>query len=405
MTRADERARGPRHHVTDQLRIIHIFRAPVGGLFRHVGDLVRAQVARGHEVGIICDAATGGEAAERELSHLASHCALGIKRFAMSRHLGPRDLTAFVTIQQYLAPLKPDILHGHGAKGGAYARLACNQLRRWQKQMRAFYTPHGGSLHYSALSLKGRLYLALERRLAAYTDGLIFESDYSRAAYEAKIGRPRCPTRVIHNGLKSAEFYNYRLHDTAVEFVFVGELRRLKGVDVLLRATALLAPDLRPRVMIVGGGPDKLRFRREAKRLGLAKQVTFTGPRPARQAFAQGQCLVLPSRAESLPYIVLEAAAARVPMILTNVGGIPEIIGDTGLPLVPPDNVPALRDQMLDFLRVPEPFLERAGRLQARVAELFSLDTMVDEILDFYRLGTSDNNTRKVRGKRQKAAA
>ena len=368
------------------LRIIHIFRAPLGGLFRHVCDLVRAQVERGHEVGIICDAATGGSDVERKLGHLESHCALGVKRFAMSRHLGPRDLTAYVTIQQYLSHLKPDILHGHGAKGGAYARLACNQLKRWQNQMQAFYTPHGGSLHYSTLSLKGRLYLALERQMASYTDGLIFESEYSRSTYEKKVGHPHCPVKVIHNGLQPSEFYDYRLHDTAVEFVFVGGLRRLKGVDVLLKALAKLPPDMHPRVMIVGGGPDMSRFKRDAKRMGLAPQVTFTGPRPARQAFAQGQCLVMPSRAESLPYIVLEAAAARMPMIVTNVGGIPEIIGETGVPMVPPDNVPALRDQMLDFLRVPQPFLDRAARLQEHVAQNFALENMVDDILDFYRL-------------------
>ena len=63
---------------------------------------------------------------------------------------------------------------------------------------------------------------------------------------------------------------------------------------------------------------------------------------PARDAFALGRLLVAPSRAESLPYIVLEAAAAAVPMITTNVGGIPEIFGPQAAGLVAPGDAAAL---------------------------------------------------------------
>ena len=62
-------------------------------------------------------------------------------------------------------------------------------------------------------------------------------------------------------------------------------------------------------------------------RLGVAAHVSFPGPMPIRQAFRLGRILVVPSRAESMPYVVLEAAGARVPMVATNVGGIPEIFG------------------------------------------------------------------------------
>jgi hypothetical protein len=64
-------------------------RAPVGGLFRHVLDLARGQVARGHRVGLVADASTGGEHAEASLARLAPDLALGLTRVAMSRQLGP----------------------------------------------------------------------------------------------------------------------------------------------------------------------------------------------------------------------------------------------------------------------------------------------------------------------------
>ena len=81
------------------------------------------------------------------------------------------------------------------------------------------------------------------------------------------------------------------------------------------------------RADIVGDGPDRQRFETQAADLGLGGAVSFTGAMPARTAFARGRLLVVPSRAESLPYVVLEAAAAGMPMIATRVGGIPEIFG------------------------------------------------------------------------------
>ena len=65
-------------------------------------------------------------------------------------------------------------------------------------------------------------------------------------------------------------------------------------------------------------------------RLGLGDSVRFLGHTPARQAFAHGRLLVVPSRADSLPYVVIEAGGAGIPIIASGVGGIPEILGPDG---------------------------------------------------------------------------
>ena len=93
-----------------------------------------------------------------------------------------------------------------------------------------------------------------------------------------------------------------------------------------------------PRTVLVGSGPDKASLAELAQRLGIAPFVSFSGQLPVREAFKLGRVMVVPSRAESLPYVVLEAAAARVPMIATNVGGIPEIYGPYRDRLGPPDD-------------------------------------------------------------------
>src|ERR1051326_9038722 len=218
---------------TRPLAILHVFRAPVGGLFRHVVDLVRGQAAAGHRVGIVADATTGGARAEAALADLAPVLALGVTRVPMSRHLGLRDVTAVRRVAQDIALSGAPGITGHGAQGGPYARLV------GPRALRA-YPPHGGSLHFDPRSPIGFVYLNLERALLSRTDLILFESAYAREVYQARIGTPAAPVHVIHNGVAAAEFAPVAPAADASDILFVGELRRLKGVDVLIEALRLL---------------------------------------------------------------------------------------------------------------------------------------------------------------------
>ena len=113
--------------VTASLRILHCLRAPIGGLFRHVHDLVKGQAELGLQVGVICDSETGGENAARALARLTDFCTLGVARCPMPRQIRPGDFQAYRRVRRLAASLDVDVLHGHGAKGGAYARLAADR--------------------------------------------------------------------------------------------------------------------------------------------------------------------------------------------------------------------------------------------------------------------------------------
>jgi glycosyltransferase involved in cell wall biosynthesis len=356
-----------------------VLRAPVGGLFRHVCDLARGQTARGHRVGVIVDASTGGAQAEAALAELSPLLALGMSRVPMSRQIGPRDLSAVAHVARRAAETGADVLHGHGAKGGAYARLARNA-----RAIRA-YTPHGGSLHYRWGSPTGLLYLTLERLLISRTDLFLFESAYGLDVFRAKLGNPGALARVVHNGVTAAEFAPIATDPQAADLVFVGELRVLKGVDVLIAAIALMAQaGAALSATIVGDGPDRADFEAQVRAQGLAERVRFVGAKPARSAFAAGRLLVIPSRAESLPYIVLEAAAAGVPFIATKVGGIPEIFGPDACDLVPPGDPAALARAIGGALQDLAGKRAVGARLQARVRETFSTQAMTDAVLSAY---------------------
>lgn len=362
------------------LNIIHVLRAPVGGVFRHVVDLVQGQVARGHNVGIIVDSLTGNDRATEVIGAMAPSLKLGVSSIPMPRSLSPRDLSAALHVGRRLREADVDVVHGHGAKGGAYARLALAHRRI----VRA-YTPHGGSLLLDHTTLSGKAYLLLEKLLMSRGDAYLFESAYSADIFRAKVGTPKGLVQVIHNGIGKDEFAPVAPAPDVTDIVFVGEYRAVKGIDALIDAVGSLHREGRPlTATLVGGGPEAAVLKERVVRLGLAEAIRFVPAMPMRQALTLGKLVVLPSRAESLPYVVLETAAAERPMITTRVGGIPEIYGSLADALIPAGDVPALAGAIRRAVDEPDTTKTLSQRLRTRVAACFSLDVMVDGVLSCY---------------------
>ena len=305
------------------MRILHVLRSPVGGLFRHVRDLARGQSQLGHVVGLVCDSATGGSGATALLESSKAHCAGGIATLPIARLPSPADLKIIADCTALARDRKFDIIHGHGAKGGLIARLVGRRLR-----LPSVYTPHGGSLHYSWTSPAGMAFLTAEKILARLGSGFVFVCEFEKRAFEAKIGLAGKPATVVHNGLWAEEFQPVVPMASATDLLFVGEVRYLKGIDLLLQAMVELRKVRSLSLTVVGDGPELKQYKDLAKSLGLADAVKFAGRLPIREALARGRMMVVPSRNESFPYVVLETVAAGVPILATRVGGIPEILPD-----------------------------------------------------------------------------
>jgi glycosyltransferase involved in cell wall biosynthesis len=366
------------------MRILHVFRAPIGGLFRHVFDLAKEQAAHGHDVGLFCDATFAGERNERLLNELATHLTLGIERVPMRRNPHWSDLAALMRLKAAAKRADVDIIHGHGSKGGVYARLGAVLGARGP--IRA-YTPHGGSLNYQPGSPIHRAYMAIERVLERGTDLFLFESRFIADRFATYVCETQALTRIVLNGLHPDELEPVEAAPDAADFLYIGEFRSAKGVDNLLEALADLSTTAkrRPTLVLVGQGPDAVALAQQAKVLGLEGQVIFHKPMAAREAFRLARIMVVPSRFESMPYVVIEAAGARMPLISTNVGGIPEIFGSESHRLLPPDDVPALAFTMAEAMAASEEALRTpAVRLQAHIDENFSVAKMANLVLDAY---------------------
>ncbi|MBV5270626.1 MAG: glycosyltransferase, partial [Afipia sp.] len=220
------------------LRILHAVRAPVGGIFRHILDLATGQAERGHEVGILADSLTGGERADTALREIGPKLKLGVYRLAIHREPHPIDVVASLHFLRLARSLNLDVLHGHGAKAGAFVRLKGKS----QKTIRV-YTPHGGSLHYPPNTLKGALYARLERALMNRTELFLFESAFARDTYEHVVGKPAGLVRCVFNGVTASEFDPVPVAEDATDLVYVGEFREIKGADLLIQAVARLRAD------------------------------------------------------------------------------------------------------------------------------------------------------------------
>ena len=368
--------------MSQPLRILQVLRAPVGGLFRHVYDLTRELAARGHQMGIVVDSLHTDALTKERLAELAPVSPLGIHSMRIPRVFGSSDLVTPLRIRALADRLGVEVLHGHGAKGGFLARLGRLGSRRV-----ALYTPHGGVLNYPPGSVAGRAFRQIERALVGASDAMIFESAFAQRAFAEQILVPTCPAPVIHNGLAAAEFEPINILADAADFVFIGEFRPVKGITYLLDALVdVRAAGGRPATLaLAGGGADLEAIEAQVARLGLTERVRFLGVIPAREALRHGRCEVVPSLAESLPYVVLEAAAANVPVIATAVGGISEIFGPTAGQLAPPADSGALRHAMQAVLDDPAAASADAAARLAHVRSGFSVVLMTDRIESLYR--------------------
>jgi glycosyltransferase involved in cell wall biosynthesis len=368
------------------LRILHAVRAPVGGIFRHILDLANGQADRGYHVGIIADSLTGGERAEAALAEIAPRLKLGVHRLAIHREPRPTDVLVWAHFMWLIRRLKPDVLHGHGAKAGAFIRMKARS-----KDTIRVYTPHGGSLHYPSNTLKGALYSRLERALMNNTDLFLFESAFARDTYQRMIGTPSGLVRCVFNGVTTDEFDPIVKAADATDIVYVGEFRHIKGADLLIDAVARLHVDGKPVTLTLAGDGEEIdTLKAQIEKLGLTAAVRFIGHVKARYGFSKGGLLVVPSRGDSMPYVVIEAAAAEIPMVAANVGGIPEIFDIHTGALFAPNVVGAMADAIKTALNDPDGALARAKSLRERIFLHFSQKAMVEGVLAGYRDAFAD---------------
>jgi glycosyltransferase involved in cell wall biosynthesis len=292
-----------------------------------------------------------------------------------------RDVLGLLELLALVRHEQPHIVHVNSAKAGALGRIAA-----WLGRVPIrIYTVHGWAFraHGGAAST---VYRWAERFLRPLTTVTVCVAESERRAGLAARTCDERTTVVIRNGVDPGGFEAGEHHSGRPRLVTVGRLQAPKDAVTLIRALAALRGHSAEAVL-VGDGPDRPTVEEEVRRFGLESTVELLGERDdVPELLRRADVFVLSSNSEGLPLSILEAMAARLPVVASNVGGVPEVVvdGDTGL-LVPPGDPQSLAAAIERLLEDPVLCrrLGEAGRI--RVAEHFDLAAVHQAHLDLYR--------------------
>jgi glycosyltransferase involved in cell wall biosynthesis len=307
----------------------------------------------------------------------------GVRVLELGRR-GTLDLRAWLPLVRLLRRERIDVLHAHkfGSNlwGSLVGRLAC--------------VPVVVAHEHSWANEAGTLRRLLDRFvIAPLADAIVA---VSRADRELMVRVERIPperVRVIPNGIPVPQptgadvRAELGLGPDALVAVSVARLVPVKALDVLVEAAALLAPDLpRLRVVLVGDGPEEARLRALVAERGLEQVVLLTGPRgDVPDVLAAADVAVICSDTEGMPLAVIEYLAAGLPVVATNVGGLPELVEDgvDGL-LVPARDSRALAEALGRVLRDEELRRRLGARARDRQRDEFDLAASVRRYEELY---------------------
>jgi len=370
-----------------------------GGAQRYVYDLATSLPKDKFEVLVACGI-NDGDALPRKLTEQ------NIKTISLEnseREINlKKDFKTFKDLIKIFREERPNVVHFNSSKIGLLGALVVlyfkilNLFQISDFKFRALFTSHGWAFNEQKRSTFSKIIFYLGHYLTVLIcDKTIAVSDKTRRDIsflpfiENKIS-------VIHNGINYFEVLprdEARLilaskENEKIILFSLSELHNNKGVDIALKALSLLPKEVRDKIIytVAGDGEERENLQKFISELGINESVRFLGFVPdAKKLLSGADIFLFPSRTENLPYALLEAGVAELPIIATSVGGIPEVIRDmqNGI-LIHPRNPKEIAEAILYILDHPEKQKEFGGEIKKTVSNFFSLDKMISETLKIY---------------------
>lgn len=361
------------------LHVTHVFvPGPAGGLERVVEMLAAGQVQRGHGVSAIAvrpASAPESPVVARMVRHGVDVVAMPVSGRAYSA-----ERRAFAEL---LGDRPPGVVHTHGYRADVvYAPVAA------RLGFPVVTTLHG----FTGGDIKNRLYEFLQRRSCRRFDRVVAVSTpIARLMRRAGVADDRL--RVIQNAYRELAVPEPRatarqrleLDESALVLGWVGRMSREKGADVFLESLAELR-DLNVQAAFVGDGPELPALRARAMELGVDRHVRWCGSvQGMGELFAAFDAFVLSSRTEGTPIVLFEAMAARIPVVATSVGGVPDVVTAADALLVPPESPSLLAAAIRRVAENGPESRARAAHAHETLRQRFSLEPWLDRYDEVYR--------------------
>lgn len=361
----------------EKLKVLHVVGDPVGGIRKHIHDIFGGLQ---NELDLYyVTSQFGDKVFYNELpalmKFLSGYLALDIvKRPAIT------DIFNIFKIIKFIKKNKIDIIHGHGAKGGMYARIA-GKL----SGCKVVYTPHGGVVHDMFRPFESFIYRSVEKILCKFTDLIIFESKYTQKAFDKRICCKKVQQVTNYNGIapSSLKVKEFRFENT-LKFGVFGMLREEKGPHLAYQVIKeLLDEQFNVELHFFGEGEMKSGLVENIHQDNLSKSIIIHGEVDDVNDKMLGMDFILiPSLFESFGYVAVEAMFLGKPVISSNVGGLVDVIGaDEGF-IFEAGEIISMKTTILSAMNSSESDIrQRVSKAYIHVMNCFTLQRMC-EFLD-----------------------
>ncbi len=313
-----------------------------------------------------------------------------------------KEIKAGYSLFNIIRAEKPDIIHLNSTKIGILGVAAAGlyRLLQFTRAPYIIFTVHGWGFNENRPWFIRALIFLASWCASFFHDKIILINRADARQAERFIRSKKCA--LIFNGMAPPAFFSrtearaflasyvrQEISNDTVLFGTIAELTKNKGLMYLIEAIRELrekTKNLKFKALIIGEGEDQMLLRRLIARYGLSEHIFLAGALPDGARFLNAMdCFVFPSVKEGLPYAILEAMAAGIPIIATAVGGIPDLInhGKTGF-LVPPRDPHRLADAILGLIKDRETELQFGKNAQARYRAHFTLDKMLASTIHLY---------------------
>lgn len=380
------------HHPARALIVMRVIaRMNMGGPAHHVSILSSGLPAVRYRTLLVSGRLGSGE---QELPTQAEPLRLG--------HLAPEpspwsDAVTLWQLVRLMRRHRPDIVHTHTAKAGLLGRLAARIALGTRPIV--VHTYHGHVLEGYFGRLATLLYRTLERAMGLLSDALVGVSEATVNDLVRLRVAPASKFRVIPLGLeldrftrltpqqRSSERARLDVNGDDVVAVFIGRLVPIKRVDVLLDAVAAARARGAPIVLVVvGGGACEQALRAQARAAQITDAVRFVGYRADLEPIlAASDLAVLSSANEGTPVALIEAGAAALPLVATDVGGVREVVVDGTGQLVAAGDAQAFGEAIAAFAADPKRRRACGAAARRHVVERYRAARLVEDVDALYQ--------------------
>ncbi len=363
--------------------LIGITKSNFGGAQRYVLELAKAARAAGHDVAVLC----GGEGVL--VDKLTAEGIRIIPLPVLERNvILKRDYKNFFSIYHILKDECPDIFHLNSSKMGGLGSLAARVVRIPQ----IIFTAHSFEFNAPRPEYQKSIFKFLYWLIVMFSHEVICVSerglrDLARMPFTSK------KLTLIHNGiapfpLLSQDEARKKLVPNLSSPLIIGtlaELHKVKGLDILFRAFAQMK-DSAAHLVVLGEGEERESLTELTEDLQISDQVHLLGYMERAPEYLKAfDIFALPSRSEGLPYALLEAGMAGLPVVASRVGGIPEVIEDSQSGyLVPAENPYFLSKALKDLTSSSERRQTFGTNLHNLVSKEYNQKDMLKKTLDLY---------------------